>query len=162
MARRPPKTRKRALEQAWESLSKAIRLEHSDEHGYCTCVTCRGVSMWNDNMHAGHFLAGRKESYLYDERGIFPQCGHCNYSHFGGSVYNVVHNKERATMLYTIHMMEYHHPIGRDVIEDLMRKKDQESKTHTIDELVAMRDAYDERIRAAKTTRGVPQTERQD
>ena len=62
---------------AWTLLSKCIRIEASDSLGMCRCVTC-GVSKPWIEMQSGHFIAGRTNSILFDERGIHVQCPACN------------------------------------------------------------------------------------
>ena len=59
----------------WTELSKCIRMEAADEHGYCTCVTCGYQALWNSGeMHAGHFVDGRRNSIIFEESGIACQC----------------------------------------------------------------------------------------
>ena len=64
-------------------------------------------------MQAGHFIAGRGNGVLFDERGIHPQCYHCNIGLKGNMVEYFV-------------FMEWSH--GRDVINDLRRLKHQTVK----------------------------------
>ena len=103
-------------------------------------------------MDCGHYLAGRRESILFDERGLGVQCAPCNR---GGHVVmaKAIVNRELTVIRFTIHMMETQ---GREVIEELFRKKDQESKTYSLDELWEMIQTYEERIRIAKKQRGIP------
>ena len=48
---------------------------------YGKCVTCGNVFHYND-LQAGHFLPGRYNAILFDERGVHAQCRGCNI--FGG------------------------------------------------------------------------------
>ena len=41
------------------------------------CVTCGTIKNWKE-LQAGHFIPGRHNSILFDERGCHPQCYHCN------------------------------------------------------------------------------------
>lgn len=61
----------------WPIFSKFIRLKYADWRGYCTCVTCGKVQSWKE-MQAGHFIPGRMNSILFEERGVHPQCYLCN------------------------------------------------------------------------------------
>ena len=150
---RRPKNRQAAKNAAITKLSKAIRLEASDEHGFCTCVTCGAVHFWNNGIHAGHFLAGRRESLLFFEPGINPQCAACNsgncshVNRYAGS-----QTKERVTIRYTQYMMQRY---GAEMIDECFRLKDRVSKTHTIEELMAMILCYDKRIKLAMEERGL-------
>lgn len=64
-------------DKAWSAMSKYIRLKNSDEYGNCICVTCGKTKHWKE-IHAGHFVDGRNNTVLFDERLVFPQCFHCN------------------------------------------------------------------------------------
>lgn len=68
---------KLARKKAWAVFSRYIRLKYSDFEGFCKCVTC-GISKSYKEMHAGHFIDGRNNTVLYDERLVHPQCFHCN------------------------------------------------------------------------------------
>ena len=61
----------------WPVFSKYIRLRDADWHGYTTCVTCGKVGLYK-TMQAGHFIPGRMNSILFDERGVHAQCYLCN------------------------------------------------------------------------------------
>src|SRR5687767_10446916 len=48
--------------------------------GECVCVTCGTVKAWDSGIkgiHAGHFLASRANSILFEETNIAPQCSSC-------------------------------------------------------------------------------------
>lgn len=62
---------------AWDVFSKYIRIKYSDNNGYCKCVTCGVTKHWKE-IHAGHFIDGRNNTILFDERFVYPQCFHCN------------------------------------------------------------------------------------
>ena len=68
---------KLAKKKAWAVFSKYIRLKNADSFGMVKCVTCKTVKHWKE-VHAGHFIDGRNNSVLYDERLVFVQCFHCN------------------------------------------------------------------------------------
>lgn len=49
--------------------------------GYCVCVTCGQVHPWSSGLggvHCGHFLASRRNSILFEEDNVDPQCSKCN------------------------------------------------------------------------------------
>ena len=71
------KAKAKAKEKAWRIFSKYIRLKYADRNGYVKCVTC-GKRDHYKNLHAGHFIDGRNNSILFNERLVFPQCFHCN------------------------------------------------------------------------------------
>ena len=61
---------------AWKYFSLYIRLRGA-KGGMNTCVTCGRVKNYKD-LQAGHFLPGRHNSILFDERNCWPQCYVCN------------------------------------------------------------------------------------
>lgn len=70
-ARKP--TYSQAKKQAWDAFSKFIRLRDIDK----PCVTCPIREYWKE-MHAGHFLSGRHNSILFEEKNCHKQCVYCN------------------------------------------------------------------------------------
>jgi hypothetical protein len=56
--------------------------------GECVCVTCARVLPWDSGeMHAGHFIGSRRNSILFEETNVHPQCVSCNnFEH--GAPYN--------------------------------------------------------------------------
>jgi len=46
------------------------------------CVTCGVIKNWKE-LQCGHFVDGRNNSVLYDERLCFPQCFKCNMKGMG-------------------------------------------------------------------------------
>lgn len=76
MRKSTSKTLKRKL---WETFSLYIRLRDSDEKGYCRCISCGAVKLYNDDMDAGHFLAKNKGMAIYyEEDNVHAQCSYCN------------------------------------------------------------------------------------
>jgi len=71
--------------QAWKIFSEYIRRRDSDWRGYATCVTCGVVKHWKQ-MQAGHFLPGRHNSVLFNEKNVHAQCPGCNMFKQGNSV----------------------------------------------------------------------------
>lgn len=113
-----------------KDLQKAIRLESADRNGECQCVTCGKRYHWKE-IQAGHFVSGRSNGVLFDERGIHPQCVSCNMFRNG--------NQEA----YFQFMLSR---FGQSVIDELLanrRKVVQFSRA----ELNAMRSGYRDRIK---------------
>ena len=69
--------KKLAKIKAWKEFSRYIRLRDSDCYGIAECRTCGDKKHWKQ-VHAGHFLAGRGESILFEETGCHAQCPICN------------------------------------------------------------------------------------
>lgn len=107
--------------------------------GQCACVTCGKVCPWSSSekkkqMHAGHFIASRRNSILFDEANIAPQCAGCN--NFGSG--------EQAA--YTLWMNAVR---GEDTVERLHRRKN-DIVQFSVDELIDMKIAFSKRLKAAK------------
>ncbi len=86
---------KRAKNRAWNLFSLYIRLRAADDDGYVECVTC-GTKRHYKKMQAGHFIDGRKNAVLFDERIVYPQCYRCNVALNGNKV------------AYTLFMLKKH------------------------------------------------------
>ena len=114
-------------------LQKAIRMEHADGRGMCTCVTCGAVVHWKE-IHAGHFISGRSNAILFDERNIHPQCNRCN-TYLGG-------NQE----CYAPWMVDRY---GQAVVDELRQLRGT-VKTIYRSEILAMREQYRARIAAQR------------
>lgn len=115
---------------AWELCSRAIRLEAREDDGLVTCITCGVRLPWNRGMQAGHFIDGRYNAILFDERGIHPQCMGCNVMLNG--------RKEE----YFVWMESQY---GREVIDELRRQRN-ESRSFSAEELLEMMDGFRLRI----------------
>jgi hypothetical protein len=68
----------------WHEFSKFIRLRDA-RNGYCTCVTCGAIKTWK-TMQAGHFISGRTNSVLFEEKLVHAQCPACNIFKHGNYV----------------------------------------------------------------------------
>lgn len=107
------------------------------EVGFCVCVTCGKVEPWKSGlggMHTGHFLASRRNSILFDEYNVAPQCSYCNYQRSG------------EQQLFRKWMLAVR---GPEVVERLERLKN-EVKVFSREELVDMKIAYAARLKAAE------------
>ena len=65
--------------------SEYIRLKHSDENGYCKCITCGNIHFWRE-IHNGHYINRDVRITRFDERNCRPQCKSCN-SYNSGKIY---------------------------------------------------------------------------
>lgn len=107
------------------------------ELGQCVCVTCGKVDSWDSGikgMHTGHFLASRRNSILFQEDNVAPQCSSCNYYRSG------------APQAFRLWMLKVR---GKDVVERLEKLKT-ESVSFTKEQLVDMRIDYAARLKAAE------------
>ena len=79
------KPSKKTLKQkAWKAFARFIKARDARNDGTCVCCTCRAVLVWNDKQcQAGHFIGGRGNMVLFDEKGVHAQCGTCNAKHLG-------------------------------------------------------------------------------
>lgn len=84
----PKSPYKKAKAKAWRWFSRYIRLRDCirttgfKDQG--KCVTCQGYFPFSE-LDAGHALAGRNMSILFDEELVNAQCHHCNRSaEYGG------------------------------------------------------------------------------
>ena len=84
-------------------------------------------------MQAGHFVQGRGNSILFDERGVFPQDAMCNVFRHG------------ALLEYRDFMVRHYGEKAEEVIADL-RKLGRQTKTFSIQELEDLIGILKERI----------------
>lgn len=112
----------------------AIRQVHR-RFGQCVCVTCGAIKKWDSkDCNAGHFLASRRNSILFEESNVAPQCVSCN-AHCGG-----------MPQEYRLWMRMVR---GPECIERLEKLKT-ESRQFGREELVDMRIGYAARLAAAE------------
>lgn len=90
---------------AWKIFSEFTRRKWANNDGFVACITCKKMFHWKA-LQAGHFIAGRGNSILFDERGTNPQCYGCNCHKHGDwpNYYDFMKDK-----------------YGESVIEDLKR-----------------------------------------
>lgn len=110
---------------AWKEFSIFIRTREADAVGFIACVTCGDRKSWKE-MQAGHFIRGRLNANLFDERGCNAQCYACNVGRQG----NVVE--------YYEWMLAKH---GPEVIAELKQQNNQTRKWHP-GELQELLDRY--------------------
>lgn len=79
----------KAKKQAWEAFSLYIRtrdcLRTTGNLEQGKCVTCNKLFPRTGYgcLQAGHFIAGRTNAILFDERGVHGQCYSCNMTKHG-------------------------------------------------------------------------------
>lgn len=78
-------TVKALKDKAWKLCSEFIRRKDASPQGLVKCYTCNAVKHWKE-MQAGHFVAGRGNAILFDERGLRPQCLPCNVFKHGDPI----------------------------------------------------------------------------
>ena len=111
---------------AWHEFSIYIRTRFADYRGYVECVTCNRLLFWKEG-DAGHFISGRHNSILFDERGCHFQCKSCNRNQ--GEQYK-----------YGLFMLKTY---GQKVIDELF-KLDHVLKSWKPQELIDLRERYRE------------------
>lgn len=72
-----PKKKINYKKECWTLFSQYIRKKNADWQGNGKCVTCGVVKPWKQ-LQAGHFVDGRNNKVLLDERLVHPQCYQCN------------------------------------------------------------------------------------
>lgn len=73
------KTLGKLKKDAWDLLSKIVRLSYADDGGTVECFTCGKLMYWEkDGAQAGHAIPGRNGAVLFDEEILRPQCYSCN------------------------------------------------------------------------------------
>lgn len=79
MPKKSPK--KKAKDKAWEQFSRFIRtrdcLRFTGDPDEGMCVTCKRWFPFKQ-LQAGHFIGGRSNIVLFDERIVYSQCFYCN------------------------------------------------------------------------------------
>jgi len=110
----------------WDAFSVSIRQRGMDDYGFNRCITCGVRKHWKE-LQAGHFIPGRHNAILFEERGVHPQCYHCNVGLKGNP------RKYDAFMRKTY---------GAKVIKELERLDTTERK-FTPQELIDLRAKYE-------------------
>lgn len=132
--KRKKSEKQKLKDKAWKLFSKYIRLRHANKDGEVICVTCGRKYPWKETQ-AGHFLDGRNNSILFDDRGCQIQCLGCNY--YGGGTHTNVKKNYYEFMLKTY---------GQEVIDELVEKKGQIVKFSTSDLIEIIDDLNDKLV----------------
>ena len=109
----------------WKVFSLYIRQRNADSNGYTNCITC-GVRKHFKELQAGHFIPGRRNAILFDERGCHAQCYACNCGWLKGN-----------PRMYDKFMRETY---GEEVIKDLERLNYGPPKQFSAEELVGLKE----------------------
>lgn len=115
IVRKSPKAKKKKKikvstlkNKAWTEFSIFIRQRGADRDGFNVCCTCETRKPWKE-LQAGHFIAGRLNSNLFDERGCNVQCSTCNVIKAGNGP------------MYYKFMLRIH---GQEIIDELLQQND--------------------------------------
>lgn len=114
---------------AWAAFSLYIRTKASN-HGLVQCVTCGAIKPIKQ-MQAGHYVDGRKNSVLFVEDIVHPQCVKCNVFNAG------------AKIEYTVYMLDRY---GEKKVQEFIKLK-QKVKKFTIEELEDIIKTYTEKTK---------------
>lgn len=81
--------RQKAKDKAWNAFSIYIRtrdcLRFTGDKDEGMCITCKRSYPFK-KLQAGHFIDGRGNSVLFDERQVYSQCYGCNVGRGGAYV----------------------------------------------------------------------------
>lgn len=83
--RKKKKSLGKARTEALTAMQLMRRLEESDEHGYCYCISC-GKRMFYKQAQGGHYIPRRHRATELEKDNIFPQCPRCNGFDEGNSI----------------------------------------------------------------------------
>lgn len=109
---------------AWKVFSQYIRQKGSDWRGNAECVTCAKIAPWK-TMHAGHFIAGRGNTILFEETNVHPQCYVCNVRKHGDQLnyYRfMVSTYGEDEVIRLTKLSKKTHPFTRDELTTLIQK----------------------------------------
>ena len=119
----------KAKEAAWRVFSLFIRTRDS-HNGIVTCFTCQFNFLIKETQ-AGHFIQGRHNSVLFDERNVHAQCRGCNIFKSG----NLIEYYPRMVEMY-----------GGGVIEEL-KFLDTKHKQFKVYELIEIKEKYEKKLK---------------
>lgn len=133
MAKKTP--RQLAKEKAWQSFSRYIRtrdcLRFTGDPDEGKCVTCNRFYPFK-KLQAGHFISGRGNAVLFDERLVYSQCVGCNGNPPIGKGGNYVE--------YFAFMID---EVGLDKINEFRAIKNT-TKVYKIHDFVDLKEKYDQ------------------
>jgi hypothetical protein len=76
---------KRQKKKTWKAFSEFTRRRYANQKGQAFCVTCGVRKHWK-KLQSGHFLDGRGNAILFEEKACFPQCYSCNICKHGNKI----------------------------------------------------------------------------
>ncbi len=115
---------------AWTQYSIFIRQRDADADGIVACVTCGDLKHWKQG-DAGHFLGGRTNANLFEERGVHFQCKPCN----GGFKQKIHINIPEAYKQYIIERY------GESAVDELVARR-KETVQYTIKDFEEIYEKY--------------------
>lgn len=121
-------SKSKAKARAWKAFSLYIRLRDAKGENV-TCVTCLRVNHYK-KMQAGHFIPGRHNAVLFEERGVHPQCYACNIVLGGNGV-----------KYYKFMLAKY----GQKIIDEL-EALDNTTVSYTVSDLLEIETVYLKKI----------------
>lgn len=126
-----------AKDKAWSAFSMYIRtrdcLRFTTDPDEGMCITCKRF-MPKKQLQAGHFVEGRGNAVLFDERIVYSQCGHCNGKPpigLGGNF-----------KAYTLFMID---EWGREKVEEFMALK-RETKQYKLYQFIEIEQEYKQKL----------------
>lgn len=123
----------------WKEFSRYIKVRDANKDGYVNCCTCKKLMHWKESQ-AGHFVCGRKNAVLFDDRIVHAQCVTCNL-YGGGEQYK-----------YSLFMMEKGYT--REELEELNNLKFA-TKKFSREELNEMHKTYKEEADKIQMEKGI-------
>lgn len=130
------RVRRNPRAEALKAAQLLARISAADDNGYCACVTCSKVRLYNSGMDGGHFIPkGSSSIWMLDPRNIHPQCSECNRMWSSGGK---MKTNDRSCE-YTLWMIDQY---GREFVDHMLSKQRVVIKRSTAD--------YDEFIEKAK------------
>lgn len=134
--------RQLAKEKAWQSFSRYIRtrdcLRFTGDPEEGRCVTCNHSFSFK-KLQAGHFISGRGNAVLFDERLVYSQCYQCNGNPPFGKGGNYVE--------YFRFMLD---EVGLEKIDEFRSIKGT-TKVYKTHDFIALRDQFDQKTKALLT-----------
>ena len=129
------KSLKTAKKEAWAAFSKYIRrrdcLRFTGDPDEGMCVTCKRSYPFK-KLQAGHFIGGRTNAVLFDERIVHSQCYGCNVGRSGN-------------YLEYFYFMEKE--LGREAVDDLVIELKNKTIKYTYDDYVEKKREYEQRFK---------------
>ena len=134
VGRKTKTERQKAKENAWDVFSvyirrrDCIRFTGNPDEG--VCVTCKKPFPFK-KLQAGHFIPGRGNAVLFDERLVYTQCFGCNVSKGGNYIEYFVFMEQEW---------------GRSMIDDFRQLRYKIVK-YKIDDFIKIKDTFKEKTR---------------
>lgn len=119
--------------------SEYIRLKHSNNNGYCRCISCGKIHYWKE-IQNGHYMSRRYMSTRFDENNCRPQCVACN-----------IFNQGNAQMYRRGLIAE----IGEKAVDMVEIRARTETKRYCDFELNALIEYYSKETKALKMGKGI-------